>query len=229
MNILVVEDEKRLADNIAEALRIDNHNVSVVYDGIEAENQLKLGYFDVIVMDIMMPRQDGLTTLRHLREAENTTPVLLLTALSETDDTVHGLDAGADDYLAKPFELSELRARVRSLLRRPHTHLADTLTYDSLQVDRLHKTVSRSGVAIKVSATEYRLLEYLLANSEVVVSETNVLEHVWDQNYDGLSNLVSVYIRYVRNKIDRAFPEEVPLIQTVRGLGYSLSNKITHE
>jgi len=119
MNILVVEDEKRLAHNIASALSIDAFNVSVVFDGIEAENLMKLGHFDVVVMDIMMPNQDGLTTLKNMRESGNTTPVLLLTALGETEDKVDGLDAGADDYLAKPFEIPELRARVRALLRRP--------------------------------------------------------------------------------------------------------------
>lgn len=225
MNILVVEDEKRLADNIAAALSDDSFNVSVAKDGLEAENLLKLGHFDVIVMDIMMPKQDGITTLKNLRQAGNSTPVLLLTALGEIENKVDGLDAGADDYLAKPFALSELRARVRALLRRPTAQLSDIITYDSLQIDSKQKTVTRAGIVIKVSATEYRLLEYLMMNSEVVLSEGDLLERVWDQNYEGLSNLVSVYIRYVRNKVDKAFPEEAPLIQTVRGLGYKLSNK----
>lgn len=227
MNILVVEDEKRLADNIAKALAVDSFNVSTASDGLEAENLLKLGHFDVIVMDIMMPRQDGLTTLKNLRQSGNTTPVLLLTALGEIENKVEGLDIGADDYLAKPFAISELRARVRALLRRPTTQLSDIITYDSLQIDRQNKTITRLGTPIKVSATEYRLLEYLLLNSDVVLSESDLLEHVWDQNYEGLSNLVSVYIRYVRNKIDKAFPQETPLIQTVRGLGYKLSNEAT--
>lgn len=227
MNILVVEDEKRLADNIAKALAVDSFNVSTASDGLEAENLLKLGHFDVIVMDIMMPRQDGLTTLKNLRQSGNTTPVLLLTALGEIENKVEGLDTGADDYLAKPFAISELRARVRALLRRPTTQLSDIITYDSLQIDRQNKTITRLGTPIKVSATEYRLLEYLLLNSDVVLSESDLLEHVWDQNYEGLSNLVSVYIRYVRNKIDKAFPQETPLIQTVRGLGYKLSNEAT--
>lgn len=227
MNILVVEDEKRLADNIAKALAVDSFNVSTASDGLEAENLLKLGHFDVIVMDIMMPRQDGLTTLKNLRQSGNTTPVLLLTALGEIENKVEGLDIGADDYLAKPFAISELRARVRALLRRPTTQLSDIITYDSLQIDRQNKTITRLGTPIKVSATEYRLLEYLLLNSDVVLSESDLLEHVWDQNYEGLSNLVSVYIRYVRNKIDKAFPQETPLIQTVRGLSYKLSNEAT--
>lgn len=225
MNILVVEDEERLAGNIAKALGDDSFNVSIAHDGLEAEKLLKLGHFDVIVMDIMMPRQDGLTTLKNLRQNGNTIPVLLLTALSEIEDKVDGLDAGADDYLAKPFAVDELRARVRALLRRPSPQLSDLITYDSLQIDRKNKIITRQGKLIKVSATEYRLIEYLMINSESVLSESDLLEHVWDQNYEGLSNLVSVYIRYVRNKIDKAFPTETPLIQTVRGLGYKLSNK----
>jgi len=225
MNILVVEDEKRLANNIASALSTDTLNVSVAFDGLEAENMMKLGHFDVVVMDIMMPNQDGLTTLKNMRAAGNTTPVLLLTALGEIEDKVDGLDSGADDYLAKPFEIPELRARVRALLRRPTAQLPDAVTYDTLTIDRVQKTITRADTAIKVSATEYRLLEYLIQNSEVVLSETDLLEHVWDQNYDGISNLVSVYIRYVRNKVDKAFPDETPLIQTVRGLGYKLSHE----
>jgi len=177
------------------------------------------------VMDIMMPNQDGLTTLKNMRAGGDTTPVLLLTALGEIEDKVDGLDSGADDYLAKPFEIPELRARVRALLRRPTAQLPDSITYDTLTIDRVHKTITRNDTAIKVSATEYRLLEYLIQNCEVVLSETDLLEHVWDQNYDGISNLVSVYIRYVRNKVDKAFPEETPLIQTVRGLGYKLSHE----
>lgn len=227
MNILVVEDEKRLADNIAIALSTDSFNVTVAFDGLEAENLLKLGHFDVVVMDIMMPNQDGVVTLKHMRACGDTTPVLFLTALGETENKVDGLDAGADDYLAKPFELSELRARVRALLRRPQIQLPDSIAYDSLEIDRLSKTVTRAGLPIKLSATEYRLLEYLVINSEVVLSETNLLEHVWDQNYDGISNLVSVYIRYIRNKIDKAFPDDTPLIQTVRGHGYKLSSETT--
>jgi len=225
MNILVVEDEKRLANNIASALGTDTFNVSVANDGLEAENMMRLGHFDVVVMDIMMPNQDGLTTLKNMRAGGDTTPVLLLTALGEIEDKVDGLDSGADDYLAKPFEIPELRARVRALLRRPTAQLPDSITYDTLTIDRVHKTITRNDTAIKVSATEYRLLEYLIQNCEVVLSETDLLEHVWDQNYDGISNLVSVYIRYVRNKVDKAFPEETPLIQTVRGLGYKLSHE----
>ena len=123
--------------------------------------------------------------------------------------------------------MTELRARVRALLRRPQPQLPDTLQYDTLQIDRVHKTITRADTPIKVSATEYRLLEYLLINREVVVSETELLEHVWDQNYDGISNVVSVYIRYVRNKIDKAFPNETPLLQTVRGLVYKLATTTT--
>lgn len=223
MNILIVEDEKRLAENIAKALTRDTYNTSIVFDGMQAERAVALGHFDLIIMDRQMPHQDGLTTLQHLRAAGNQTPILLLTALSQTEDKITGLDAGADDYLTKPFELAELRARVRALLRRPEQQLADLLSYDTLSLDRLQKKAYRANVEITLSATEYRLLEYLLLHPETVLAETTLLEHIWDQNYEGLSNVVAVYIRYLRNKIDKAFPDERAIIKTVRGLGYTLS------
>lgn len=223
MNILVVEDEKRLARNIADALRVDSYNVSVAEDGLAAEKQLREGHFDLVVMDRMMPRQDGIKTLQKIREKEDSTPVLMLTALGQTEDKIQGLDAGADDYLTKPFEISELRARVRALLRRPEKQIKDVLEYDSLVLNCVQKEAYRKNHKIELSATEFRLLEFLMRNTEIVQSETKLLDHVWDQNYDGLSNVVAVYVRYIRNKIDKDFPHEQPLVQTVRGLGYKIS------
>jgi DNA-binding response OmpR family regulator len=226
MNVLVVEDEARLAENIATALRGDSFNVTVAHNGLEAERALALGTFDVVVMDITMPEQDGLTTLGRIRAAGNTVPVMLLTALGEVEDRVDGLNAGADDYLTKPFAFSELTARIHALLRRPVRSVSDILEYDTVELDRNQKVARRAGKEVTLSHTEYRLLEFLMRHPETVQNETELLEHVWDQNYNGLSNVVAVYIGYVRTKIDKAFPDERPLIHTVRGLGYTLNRNV---
>ena len=223
MNILVVEDETRLADNIARALELESYNATVAYDGLEAETMLREGSYDLVIMDIMMPNQDGLETLRHIRERGDDVRVLMLTAMSQTEDRVYGLEQGADDYLAKPFELDELLARVKAQLRRKQDTIAEVLTCDSLVLNRSTKQVMRGVADISLSATEFRLLEYLMLHNGEVCSETDLLEHVWDQNYDGMSNVVAVYVRYLRNKVDKAFPREKPLIETVRGLGYRIS------
>lgn len=223
MNILVVEDETRLADNIARALELESYNASVASNGLEAETMLREGSYDLVIMDIMMPNQDGLETLRHIRERGDDVRVLMLTAMSQTEDRVYGLEQGADDYLAKPFELDELLARVKAQLRRKQDTIAEVLTCDSLVLNRSTKQVMRGVGDVSLSATEFRLLEYLMLHKDEVCSETDLLEHVWDQNYDGMSNVVAVYVGYLRNKIDKAFPRQKPLIETVRGLGYRVS------
>lgn len=222
MNILIVEDERRLAENIGKALKMEAYNFSIAGDGLECEKLLSEGHFDLIIMDRMMPNQGGLTTLSKLREQGNNIPVIMLTALSQLEDKIKGLDSGADDYLTKPFEIDELLARVRSLLRRKDTDIKEVISCDSLEVDTGAKKVTRKGEEIKLSATEYRLLEFLLINKSQVLSENDILEHVWDRNYGGISNMVTVYVGYLRSKIDKDFPKENPLIKTVRGLGYKI-------
>lgn len=221
---MVVEDEVRLARNIARALELDKYNVSIAHNGLEAESLMSEGHFDLVIMDIMMPEQDGLTTLENMRKSNSSLPVLMLTALGQLEDKIAGLDAGADDYLAKPFELDEVLARVRALLRRRETAVQEQLSCGSLVLDRGTKQATRAGQMVKLSATEYRLLEFMMLHAGEVQSETDLLEHVWDRNYDGMSNMVAVYVGYVRNKIDKKFPKETALIETVRGLGYRIQD-----
>ncbi len=224
MNILIVEDEKRLAENIGKALKLDSYNFSIAGNGIECEELLKEGHFDLVIMDRMMPKQGGLTTLSNLRSQGNNIPVIMLTALDQLEDKIEGLDSGADDYLSKPFEIDELLARVRSLLRRKDTNVKQVLSCDSLEVDTGGKKVLRSGKELRLSATEYRLLEFMISNKGQVLSETDILEHVWDRNYGGISNMVTVYVGYLRSKIDKDFPSENPIVKTMRGLGYKIDS-----
>ena len=222
MQILIAEDETRLAKNVAEALELEHYNTTVVHDGEAALDAATQHTFDLIILDIMMPKLDGLDVLDRLRGLGVQTPIMLLTALSTVENRVTGLDMGADDYLPKPFALEELLARVRALLRRPIETHGPTLEFNSLRLDTATATVSRAGQTVDLSATEYRLLRYLLENAGKVVKEIDIIDTVWDRNYDGVSNIVSVYIGYLRKKIDKAFPNETPIITTVRGLGYSI-------
>ena len=223
MQILVIEDEKRLAQTIQKGLKSDGFMVDVAYDGKEGIRML-VNKYDVIILDLMLPEIDGLAVLESIRAKYPLLPVLILTAKDSTQDKVKGLDLGADDYLAKPFDFEELVARVHALIRRS-TQSTSVLHIDSLELNPRTKVVKRNGQLVTLSATEYRLLEYLMLHHNAVLSETDLLEHVWDHSYDGLSNVVSVYIRYVRNKVDKAFPKEKKLIHTVRGLGYTLSDQ----
>ena len=222
MHILIAEDEPRLAQNIAEALTLEHYNTTVVGDGEAALMEAARHPFDLIILDIMMPKLDGLAVLGKLREQGVTVPVLLLTALGTTQHKVIGLDTGADDYLPKPFALEELVARARALLRRPAEVHDLVLTCDTLLLDTATAAVTRAGVTVELSSTEFRLLRYLLEHVGKVVREIDIIDTVWDRNYDGVSNIVSVYIGYLRKKIDKEFPEETPIIKTVRGLGYSI-------
>jgi DNA-binding response OmpR family regulator len=176
--------------------------------------------YDVIVLDLMLPKRDGLSVLRELRSAGRATPVLVLTARDEVDDRVRGLDAGADDYLPKPFAFAELLARVRSLLRRG-TARPSLIEIDDLRIDLLARKAERGGIKIDLTQKEFALLEYLARHAGEVVTRTMISEHVWDMNFDSFSNVIDVYIRYLRRKIDEPFPNK--LIHTRRGVGYVLS------
>ncbi|HOB75568.1 MAG TPA: response regulator transcription factor [Phycisphaerae bacterium] len=221
MRVLVIEDNPKIASLIEEGFKAQGYAVDKVESGHEGENKAAEQHYDTIILDIMLPDQDGVQVCRNLRRRGVSTPVLMLTALSTTLDKVAGLDAGADDYLTKPFEFDELLARVRALLRRGEAQEAAVLRFEDLEMDLVHRTVTRAGQKIKLTTKEFALLEYLMRNPERVLSRASIGEHVWDMDFDNDSNVIDVYISMLRRKIDRAFSH--PLIHTVIGTGYVLS------
>ena len=209
MKILVVEDEPTLNKIIAKRLKIEAYSVDCAFNGKEALDYLDAAEYDLLIVDIMMPEMDGLTLVKKLRDGGSRVPVLFLTALDSTQDKVTGLDSGGDDYLVKPFEFDELLARIRSLLRRSNAQ----------QTARTHQ-VTRGGQEIALTPKEFSVLDYLLRNQGTVLSREQILEHAWDFSYEGYSNMVDVYIKTLRKKIDKDF--EPKLLHTVRGTGYVL-------
>lgn len=221
MHILVVEDEKRLANLVKRALEEESHVVDVTYDGAEALDMAEATEYDLLVLDLMLPHMDGMEVCRRLRRDGNDVRILMLTARDAVDDRVLGLEAGADDYLIKPFSFSELLARVKALSRRQiQPQAEEEIQAGDLVLDLGRREARRDGKAIELTAKEFQLLEYLMRNAGHVLTRTQILDHVWGYNFDSFSNVVDIYVHYLRNKIDRGFPE--PLIRTVRGVGYSL-------
>jgi DNA-binding response OmpR family regulator len=218
MRVLVVEDEKKTAAFVRKALQAEGFAVDVCYNGEEAWSAAHVTPFDAIVLDIMLPGRDGLSLLRQLRERKNSTPVLLLSARGEVNERVEGLNAGADDYLAKPFVIAELVARVRALGRRGSDSRSAILRVADLSLDTISHQAERNGVKIELTAREYRLLEFLMRSSGRICGRMAILEKVWDYNFDPGSNLVDVNVMRLREKIDENF--EPKLLHTVRGLGY---------
>lgn len=218
MRILVVEDERKVARFIQQGLEEEHYTVDVTHDGNEGLGMAESGNFDVIVLDVLLPGKDGFTFTRELRAAHVTTPILMLTAKTTTEDKVTGLDSGADDYLTKPFAFAELLARVRSLLRRGTQEKTTVLSIADLELDTITHRARRGGKIIELTAKEYALLEFLLRNKDRVLSRTIIAEHIWDYHFDTGTNLIDVYINHVRNKVDTGF--DVKLIHTVRGVGY---------
>ena len=217
MRILVADDERELLDITVKRLKAQGYAVDGCDNGDDAAYYLEQTPYDLAILDIMMPGRDGLSILRGLRAAGRTLPVLLLTALDAVGDRVSGLDAGADDY---PFAFDELLARIRVLLRRSSSDKAVVLTAEDLTMELSTRTVRRAGQEITLSSKEYAILEYLLRNKGVVLSRAQLESHVWDYDFEGGSNIVDVYVRYLRRKIDDPF--EKKLIQTVRGVGYTI-------
>jgi len=220
MRILVIEDEKKIASFIKRGLTEQNYTVDVAADGEEGLYLAEINPYDLIVLDIMLPGKDGFTVCRTLRSKNINTPILMLTARDDLRDKIFGLDSGADDYLTKPFAFAEFLARVRVLLRRHGSVKSTTLRVADLELDQLTHQVARAGKPIDLTPTEYALLEYLLLNHGQVVTRTMLSEHVWNQDFDSFSNVINVYVNYVRKKVDADF--DVKLIHSVRGAGYML-------
>jgi DNA-binding response OmpR family regulator len=223
MRVLVVEDDMVIANLLQRALREESYAVDLAHDGIEGEWLAMENPYDLIILDVMLPRKDGISVLNSLREAAVKIPVLMLTARDEVKDKVSGLDGGADDYMTKPFSLDELLARARSLLRRrTNDYSGAVLEVGHLKIDPARKEVSRAGQIIELTSKEYALVEYMARNSGKVVSRSELSEHVWDMDFEPSSNVVDVYVGYLRSKIDKGF--EIPMIKTVRGHGYMLEH-----
>ena len=220
MRILLVEDEKKVADFVARGLRSERLAVDVAYDGLSGWEMVSGTEYDLVILDLMLPGLSGTELLRRLRQKGRTAAVLVLTARDATVDKVENFEAGADDYLTKPFAFAELLVRVKALLRRPPAGHTPLLRVADLEIDRLTQQVRRGGKRIELTAKEYGLLEYLAANAGRVLSRTMIVEHVWDESFESLTNIVDVYVRHLRTKVDDPFPTK--LIQTVRGAGYCL-------
>ena len=224
MRVLVIEDEKNLNDIIVKRLILEKYGVDTCFNGNDALEYIFSTEYDVIVSDIMLPGIDGFEILKRIREKEIKTPVLLLTALDGIEDRVKGLDYGADDYLVKPFAFDELMARIRVLLRRNSTNgnfnASNVFSIANLRVNCNSHDVFRDDVPIKLSTREFTILEYMIRNKERVLSREQIEQHIWNYDYEGGTNVIDVYIRYLRRKIDKDF--EPKLIHTVRGIGYVL-------
>ena len=220
MRILLVEDNHRLSDSLRATLIEDGYAVDTAYDGVEGEELALITPYDIIVLDIMLPIRDGIEVCRSLRDQKRTTPILMLTARDALDDRVLGLDSGSDDYLVKPFEIKELRARLRALLRRETGNKSGNLLIEDLRLDPATHYVWRDDKPIDLTAKEYALLEYMMRNPNRLITREMVISHLWDYDQSIASNVVDVYIRRLRRKVDDPF--DVKLIETVRGAGYRL-------
>ena len=219
MRILVIEDEKKVADFIKRGLKEEGYAVDVAYNGEEGHFLATTNEYDLIILDLMLPKLDGISLCRKLREEKVTMPIIMLTAKDTVRDKVIGLDSGADDYLTKPFAFEEFLARTRALLRKGKPQQGKLKVAD-LELDLLSHKVIRAGKVIELTTKEYALLEYLMRNSGTIVTRAMLSEHVWDVNFDTFTNVIDVYINYLRNKIDQGFKKK--LIQTIRGRGYLL-------
>ena len=222
MKILVVEDEKKVATFIRRGLEDEHYEVTVSHDGVDGLKRAIDGNFSVIVLDSMLPKKDGLTVVRELREASIRTPVLMLTAKDSTDDIIAGLDAGSDDYLTKPFAFAELQARIRSLIRRGEQDRGAEVRFADLRLDPVNHKVWRGEIEIVLTAKEYSLLAYMVRNANTVLTRANIADNCWEYPFETFTNIIDVYINYLRKKVDGKFPTK--LIQTVRGQGYILKD-----
>jgi DNA-binding response OmpR family regulator len=224
MRVLLVEDEVRLADNLAAALREGpGFAVDRAEDGLTGDDCAQNQCYDLIVLDLMLPGLDGLSLLKRLRARKDSTPVLILTAKEGSDSIIQLLNAGADDYLAKPFDLGELLARAKALIRRGKGAAHPTLKFGDLEVNTLEQTVRREDVLVDLSPTEYRILEYLVHRPRAVVAKRELLEHLYDYNWEHHSNVIEAHVSNLRKKLEAAVPDAEPVIETMRGRGYRLA------
>jgi DNA-binding response OmpR family regulator len=223
MRILVIEDNRQLNRSLKMSLEENGYAVDAAYDGEDGQYLAELTPYDAIILDIMLPKKDGLAVCHELRDKRINTPILMLTARDTVDDRVRGLDSGADDYLVKPFALNELRARLRALLRRDSPDRSNILAVDDLVLDPTTHRITRAGLPIDLTAKEYALLEYFMRNPDRLISREMAESHVWSYDYEGVSNVIDVYVRRLRRKIDDPFPTK--LIETVRGAGYRLRRR----
>ena len=220
MRLLLVEDEKKVASHIKKGLEGEGYAVDVAINGEDASSMARAYDYDLLILDVMLPGKNGIQILKELRDSEQDTPVILLTAKNSTEEKILGLDLGADDYLTKPFEFEELCARIRAILRRHESVKTTKLVIADLELNPVTHEVKRAGQKIDLTQKEYALLEYLLYNQGKILTRTMIVEHVWDQDFDSFTNVVDVYVNHLRSKLDQPF--EKKLLQTVRGFGYVL-------
>jgi DNA-binding response OmpR family regulator len=222
VRILIIEDERRLSAVIKKGLTENGFAVDLAFDGEEGEYLAQNEPYDLILLDLMIPKIDGLELCQRLRKAKIRTPILILTAKAKIEDKVAGLDRGADDYLTKPFSFEELRSRIQALIRRSHQESSPVLRADNLELDPQKHAVKRGGKPVSLTPKEFAILEFLLRHKGEVVSRTMILEHAWDYNFDGMSNVVDVFVAALRKKIDAGAKNK--LIQTVHGVGYKIGH-----
>lgn len=222
MRLLLVEDEHRIATTIKKGLEQEKYAVDVAFTGTDGYDLASSEEYDLLILDLMLPKMDGLEICKKLRAQHIHTPILMLTARSQILDKIAGLDTGADDYLTKPFSFEELLARIRALLRRPKVTIQTILKVGDLTLDTTTFAVKRNGTVITLSSKEFALLEYLLRHPNMTLTKQQIIDHVWNYDSDVLPNTVEVYIKNVRAKVDIPFPDSTPLIQTIRGFGYKI-------
>ncbi|MEK7597286.1 MAG: response regulator transcription factor [Patescibacteria group bacterium] len=223
MRVLIIEDERKLSNIVRKGLIEEGFAVDQAFDGEEGQYLAESESYDLIILDVMLPKINGLDVCRSLRNKKITTPILILTAKTTVEDKVEGLNVGADDYLTKPFAFTELKARLQALLRRSHNQTQTILQVDDLEVDPVKHTAKRGNKIISLTPKEFSILEFLLRHQNEVVTRTQITEHVWDYNFDALSNVVDVFVATLRKKVDFGFKNK--LIQTIHGVGYKINKK----
>ena len=223
MKILLIEDDLKVARIVATGLEADRYSVDIAHSAREGLAIAEAHQYDLAIIDLMLPDQTGIEVVKRIRTHNQSIPILVLTALDALRDKISSFEAGADDYLTKPFAFAELSIRVKALLRRGAVTRNNTITLSDLEIDCISRQVRRSGKSVKLTAKEFALLEYLALNSSRVLSRTMIMEHVWDESFEGLTNIVDVYVRQLRSKIDDS--HDLKLIHTARGMGYYLSDK----